>query len=198
MLEMLINCTDGLACVGAYNDCSHVVKDIGAAAPDLVLMDIDMPIVNGIEGVRLIKAHYPSVIVLMQTVFEDDKKVFDAIVAGAEGYILKKATPEKLIASIFEAMDGGAPMSPTVARQVLKLFSNQHKSKDNEFDLTKREQEILTLLVQGYSYKKISEICFISYPTVNTHISHIYEKLHVQSGTEAVAKAIQRKIVDIR
>lgn len=197
MLEMLINCTEGLECVGSYNDCSHVVHDIGSTAPDLVLMDIDMPIVNGIEGVKLIKKHFPSVIVLMQTVFEDDKKVFDAIVAGAGGYILKKATPEKLIASIFEAIDGGAPMSPAIAKQVLTLFSNQHKSKENEFDLTKREQEILTLLVQGYSYNKISEKCFISYSTVNSHISHIYEKLHVKTGTEAVAIAIQRKIVDI-
>lgn len=197
MLEMLINCTDGLICVGSYNDCSQVVKVIGSTVPDLVLMDIDMPVVNGIEGVKLIKEHYPSIIVLMQTVFEDDKKVFDAIVAGAEGYILKKATPEKLIASIFEALEGGSPMSPTVARQVLKLFSNQHKTKDNEFDLTKREQEILMLLVQGYSYNKISEKCFISYSTVNSHISHIYEKLHVKTGTEAVAMAIQQKIVDV-
>ena len=197
MLEMLVNCTDGLLCVGAYNDCSQVIKDIKLSVPDLVLMDIDMPIVNGIEGVKLIKKQFPSVVVLMQTVFEDDKKVFDAIVAGADGYILKKAAPEKLIAAIFEAMEGGAPMSPTIAKQVLALFSNQHRSSTNEFDLTKREQEILTLLVQGYSYNKISEKCFISYPTVNSHISHIYEKLHVKTGTEAVAKAIQRKLVDV-
>lgn len=196
LLEMLINTTEGLQCIGAYNDCTNVVEIIRDNTPQLVLMDIDMPHVNGIEGVRLIKQNFPSIIILMQTVFEDDKKIFDAIMAGADGYILKKSTPEKLISSIFEAMDGGAPMTPSVAKQVLYLFQSQKPNQQqNEFNLTKREQEILTLLVQGYSYKKISEKCFISYPTVNSHISHIYEKLHVKNGIEAVAKAIEKKIV---
>ncbi len=196
LLEMLINTTEGLECIGAYNDCTDVVEIVGNHIPDIVLMDIDMPHVNGIEGVRLIKQSFPGVIILMQTVFEDDKKIFDAIMAGADGYILKKATPEKLIESIFEAIEGGAPMSPSVAKQVLHLFySQKSQQQENEFNLTKREQEILTLLVQGYSYRKISEKCFISYPTVNSHISHIYEKLHVKNGIEAVAKAIEKKIV---
>ncbi|HRK59588.1 MAG TPA: response regulator transcription factor [Candidatus Kapabacteria bacterium] len=196
LLEMLINATEGLQCIGAYNDCTDVVEIIGHNIPDIVLMDIDMPYVNGIDGVRLIKQSFPQVIILMQTVFEDDKKIFDAIMAGADGYILKKATPQKLIESIFEAMEGGAPMSPSVAKQVLHLFHSQKpQQQENEFNLTKREQEILTLLVQGYSYRKISEKCFISYPTVNSHISHIYEKLHVKNGIEAVAKAIEKKIV---
>lgn len=196
LLEMLINATEGLQCIGAYNDCTDVIEIISHNIPNIVLMDIDMPHVNGIDGVRLIKQSFPQVIILMQTVFEDDKKIFDAIMAGADGYILKKATPEKLIDSIFEAMEGGAPMSPSVAKQVLHLFHSQKpQQQDNEFNLTKREQEILTLLVQGYSYRKISEKCFISYPTVNSHISHIYEKLHVKNGIEAVAKAIEKKIV---
>jgi DNA-binding NarL/FixJ family response regulator len=196
LLEMLLNSHDEFTCVGAFENCSHVVKNIADCQPDVVLMDIDMPKVNGIEGLTLIRSHYGGLKVLMQTIFEEEDKIFDAILAGADGYILKKATPEKLLEAILEVMEGGAPMTPTVAKQVLLLFNNKHQRlSKKDFQLTPKEVEILDLLVQGYSYKMIAGKCHISYPTVNTHVSHIYEKLQVKSGTEAVAKAIQHKIV---
>jgi DNA-binding NarL/FixJ family response regulator len=195
LLEMLLNSTAGMVCTGAFEDCRNVLKNIIQNMPDVVLMDIDMPHVNGIEGLQLIKKQFPDVKILMQTVFEDDDKIFAAICAGADGYVLKKTPPAKLIDAINEVVAGGAPMTPTVARQVLQLFNNRNKKSTTEFNLTDREHEILSMLVQGLSYKMIAEKCNISYSTVNSHITHIYEKLHVKSGTEAVAKAIEQKIV---
>ena len=195
LLEMLLNSTAGMGCTGAFEDCRNVIKDLMQNMPDVVLMDIDMPHVNGIEGLQLLRKQFPQMKVLMQTVFEDDEKIFSAICAGADGYILKKTPPAKLIDAIMEVMSGGAPMTPTIARQVLQLFNNRNKKSETEFNLTERETEILSMLVQGLSYKMIAEKCNVSYSTVNTHITHIYEKLHVKSGTEAVAKAIEQKIV---
>lgn len=196
LLQMLLDSTDGLACTNVYTDCRQIVKRISDNMPDVVLMDIDMPHVNGIEGLKLLRKQFPQLKILMQTVFEDDDKIFEAIVSGADGYLLKKTSPAKLIDAINEVVDGGAPMTPTIAKQVLLLFNNKHtKMAKNNFDLTMREQEILGLLVQGFPYKVIAEKCHVSYATVNSHISHIYEKLHVSSGTEAVAKAIANKIV---
>ncbi len=196
LLQILLDNTDGLTCTNAYEDGRDILKHIENNIPDVLLMDIDMPHVNGIEALKLIRSKFPSIKVLMQTIFEDDEKIFDAIVAGADGYILKKTPPIKLLEAIEEVMQGGAPMTPTVARQLLLLFNNKHKQfTRKDFDLSKREQEILGYLVQGLSYKMIADKCCISYATVNSHISHIYEKLHVSSGTEAVAKAIEHKIV---
>ena len=195
LLQILLDSTDGYSCTGAYEDCRDVLRHIAGDPPDVVLMDIDMPHVNGIEGLALIKQHFPQVKVLMQTIFEDEDKIFNAIVAGADGYILKKAAPLKLLEGIREVMEGGAPMTPVVAKQVLLLFSNKHKSiPKNNFDLTPRETEILTLLVEGYSYKMIAAKCNVTYATVNSHISSIYHKLQVSSGTEAVALAIESGI----
>ena len=195
-LELLINMTDDMTCVGAFSDCSNVLKNIESTLPDVVLMDIDMPKVNGIEGVKIIRSKYPDIKILMQTVFEDDDKIFASICAGADGYILKKAQLQELMKAIAEVLEGGAPMTPSIARQVLRLVNKQKSSPaENDFHLTQREHEILSLLVQGLSYKMIGERCNISLPTVNSHIQHIYEKLHVNSGTEAVAKAIANKIV---
>jgi len=195
LLQMLINSTGGMECTGAFEDCRNVLKNIMHNIPDVVLMDIDMPNVNGIEGLQLIKKQFPQVKILMQTVFEDNENIFTAICEGADGYILKKTPPAKLIDAINEAVTGGAPMTPTVARQVLQLFNNRNKKAATDFNLTDREHEILSMLVQGLSYKMIAEKCSVSYSTVNSHITHIYEKLHVKSGTEAVAKAIEQKIV---
>lgn len=195
LLQLLLSTTEGMECTGAFEDCRDVLKNILQNVPDVVLMDIDMPHVNGIEGLQLIKKQIPQVKVLMQTVFEQDEKIFDAICAGADGYILKKTPPAKLIDAITEVVSGGAPMTPTVAKQVLQLFNSKNKKASVDFNLSSRELEILSLLVQGLSYKMIAEKCNISYATVNSHISHIYEKLHVKSGTEAVAKAIDHKIV---
>ena len=195
-LTMLIDSSETLQCVGAFNDCSDVVRNLEDTVPEVVLMDIDMPNVNGIEGLLALRPHFPELKVLMQTVFEDDEKVFAAICAGADGYILKQASPVDLLNGIKEVLEGGAPMTPTIARKVLQLFNKQNKAEQKEsFDLTKREMEILELLVKGYSYKMIADECNVSYPTVNTHISNIYNKLHVQSAAGAVSLAIREGLV---
>ena len=196
-LQMLINLTEGLVCCGIFNDCSNVLHDIELSRPDVVLMDIDMPNVNGIEGVKIIRKKYADLKILMQTVFEDDDKIFASICAGADGYILKKAPPHELMKAINEVLDGGAPMTPSIARQVLRLVNNHSIKTYNtiDFKLTSREHEILSLLVQGLSYKMISQRCFISLPTVNSHIQNIYEKLQVHSVVEAVTKAIENRII---
>ena len=196
LLQLLLNSSDGLICTGAFEDCRNIVKKLCADIPDVILMDIDMPFVNGIEGLKEVRAHFPTVKVMMQTVFEDEERIFEAIVNGADGYLLKKTPPAKLLEAISEVMEGGAPMTPAIARQVLLLFNGQHRyTEKKDFNLSAREQEILAYLVKGLSYKMIADKCDISYPTVNSHISHIYEKLHVSSGTEAVAKALANKIV---
>lgn len=195
-LELLISLTEGMECVGAFPDCSNVLKDIAKCTPDLVLMDIDMPNVNGIEGVQKIRTKYPDLTILMQTVFEEDEKVFESIRAGATGYILKKAQPAELIRAMEEALNGGAPMTPSIARQVLRFVSStESRKKHVDFKLTPRETEILQLMVQGLSYKMIAAKCDISLPTVNSHIQNIYSKLHVNSAVEAVTAAIENDIV---
>ena len=193
-LQMLINTREGMVCTGVFEDCNNVLDNINASAPDVILMDIDMPGVNGIEAVKIIRSQFPKVHIIMQTVFEDDDKIFSAILAGADGYILKKTAPTKLIEGIKEVVEGGAPMTASVAKQVLKLFQNQ-PPKPDAYNLTDREKEILALLVKGMSYKMIAAQCGVTYFTVNMHIKKIYEKLHVHSATEAVSKAIQNKIV---
>lgn len=195
-LEMLIDLSDDMICVGSFPDCSNVLNNIDKSEPDLVLMDIDMPNVNGIEGVTIIRTKYPHLKILMQTVFEDDEKLFACIRAGADGYILKKTQPLELLDAINEALEGGTPMTPSIARQVLRFVgSTENKQKSEDFKLTARETEILSLLVQGLSYKMIASRCFISLPTVNSHVQHIYEKLQVNTAVEAVTKAIGNKIV---
>lgn len=195
-LVMLINMSQHLECVGAFSDCRNVVANAMEVRPDVVLMDVDMPKVNGLEGLILLRKHFPNLKILMQTVFDDDERVLACICAGADGYILKKASPLDLIKGIDELLAGGAPMTPSVARQVLRLMSVQHSNKTTDnFDLSERELEILGCLVQGLSYKMIAEKCFISTNTVNAHIRKIYDKLQVHSGPAAVAKAIEKKLV---
>lgn len=195
-LQMVVDETPDMTCVGVFENCAHVLKDIEATKPDVVLMDIDMPEVNGIEGLKLIRRHAPDILILMQTVFEDEDKIFSAIRAGAHGYFLKKTSSDKLIEGIRDALDGGAAMTASIARKVLETFQHQPQRKNaRRFDLTEREQEILSLLMKGLSYKMIADHCSISFNTVNGHCKKIYEKLHVHSATEAVAKAIEQRIV---
>ena len=195
-LELLVDSLSTHEWVGSFTDCANVVQDVANCKPDLILMDIDMPNVNGIEGVKLLRENGVEAKILMQTVFEDDDKVFAAICAGADGYILKQAEATKLLEAIDEVLEGGAPMTPVIARKVLQLFSKQNQPiRKKEFDLTKRELEILKYLVKGYSYKMIAEECFISYPTVNTHVSKIYKKLQVESAAGAVSKALKEGLV---
>jgi DNA-binding NarL/FixJ family response regulator len=172
---------------------------MGESQPDVVMMDIEMPGVNGIEGVRQIKKNFTKINVLMQTSFEDDDKVFNAICAGASGYILKNTMPARILESIVEVYQGGSPMSPSVARKVLGFLQQPQadfaKTDVPDYNLSNREKEVLSCLVKGMSYKMIADTCHISYETVRSHMKNIYEKLHVASMTEAVAKAINQRLV---
>lgn len=185
-----------MSCVGSFPDCRDVLRKVVACKPDVILMDIDMPHVDGVEGVTTIRQQFADVKILMQTVFEDNEKIFASIVAGADGYILKQTKPADLINGVREVIDGGAPMTPTIARKVLRLF-NQKTAPGGakEFNLTKRETEILALLVEGFSYKLIADKCNISYATVNTHVTRIYKKLQVSTVASAVKVAIKEGLV---
>jgi DNA-binding NarL/FixJ family response regulator len=189
-LELLINHTKGMACIGTFLNCKNILLEISSNKPDVVLMDIDMPGINGVEALKLLRIHAPEIMVIMQTVFEDEEKIFEAIHEGAHGYFLKKTSPEKLIAGITDVLEGGAPMTTSVAKKVLEMFRNQPAKKTNNFQLTEREQLILSYLIKGHSYKMIAEECHITWHTVNSHCKKIYEKLHVHSASEAVAKAM--------
>jgi len=195
-LEQLINSAEDMVCSGTFSDANKLVRSMQIADPDVVMMDINMPGISGIEAVQIIKEKFPQVQILMQTVFEENDKIFAAICAGASGYMLKKTPPQKMIEAIRETYHGGAPMAASVAVKVLQMFRLQTKADKNEFiDLSVREKEILALLVKGKSYKAVASECFISIDTVSTHVRHIYEKLHVHSKSEAVAKAINQKLV---
>lgn len=193
-LELLISQHEDMKFLGAFENCMNVSEHMKTLHPDVVLMDIDMPVVNGIEGLKLIRSEAPKVMVIMQTVFEDEDKIFDAIRAGAHGYILKKTHPARLIEGIHEVLEGGAPMNSSIARKMMETFQKQpSQSGIPKFDLTEREQEILNLLVKGLSYKMIADTCGITYHTVNSHCKKIYEKLHVHSATEAIAKIMDHR-----
>ena len=194
-LTMLLNGSEGFEVIGAFKNCNNVVDEVEALAPDVVLMDIDMPGTNGIEGLKLIRHQNTDVKILMLTVFDDNKNVFEAIKNGANGYLLKKTPPAKLLEHIQEAHTGGAPMSSSIATQVLKMFSQAHNNVGEDYHLSEREKQVLQLLVNGYSYKMIAAEMFIAIDTVRSHIKKIYEKLHVNSKSEAVAKAFKDKIV---
>lgn len=182
-LKALIELTDGLECCGEAPDCSHTDEDMEQAQPNVVLMDIHMPGVGGIEGLKRIRKKFPQVRVLMQTVFDENAMVFESIRNGANGYVLKKDSPARIVEAIKEVNEGGAVMNPGIAQQVLSYFLP--RKDDNT--LTAREVEVLQLLAEGNSYKMAAAQLDISFHTVNTHIKKIYEKLHVQSLGEAIA-----------
>jgi DNA-binding NarL/FixJ family response regulator len=195
-ISMLLGTVNDFEMVGSFAHVLDCVDDVKECNPDVVLMDIEMPGMTGIEAVKNIKKELPHVQVLMQTVFEDDDRVFDSICAGASGYILKNFLNTKLIESIKELQFGGSPMSPSIARKVLtKMQQIPQPASAPNYHLTSREKEVLACIVNGLAYKMIADQLNISYETVRSHVKKIYEKLHVASLTEAVAKAINQRIV---
>lgn len=179
--------------VGDYNQCNDAANIVRVYQPDVVLMDIDMPGESGIKGVALIKEARPTTSVIMYTVFEDDEKLFQCLCAGANGYLLKKTPPAKLFDAIQEVLEGGAPMSPSIARKVLNTFKARPES--NNYMLSPREIEVLQWLIKGYSIKIIASEMNLAFDTVRSHLKNIYQKLHVNCGKEAIAKALNERIV---
>ena len=180
---------------GSFQHANQVEKDFRESRPDVVIMDIQMPGVSGIEAVKKIKALDPKVPVIMLTMLEDDDNILSAIAAGASGYLVKGTPPEAMLASLQEVYEGGSPMSSGIARRVIQLFNSYINYLPEDYKLTPREKDILKSLVDGLSYKMIADRLQISYHTVNAHIRKVYEKLRVNSSHEAVAKAIKQKVV---
>jgi DNA-binding NarL/FixJ family response regulator len=195
-LMLLLDGRDHIKCIAAFENCLNLLQDLENTFPDVVLMDIDMPGINGIEAVKKLKTYFPDLPVIMQTVFDDGAKITAAISAGADGYILKKSSLAQIVKGIQEVLEGGAPMTPSVAKYVLGIFQSKHLPPSVEdFKLSDRELEILGHLVNGLSYKMIADTCSISQYTVNAHMRNIHKKLQVHSVAEAVSKALSHRLV---
>ena len=196
-LAALINGTEGYDCIGSFVDCESFLLNLKTLNVDVVLMDIALPGMNGIEGVKKAIVIKPDLDILMLTIYEESEVVFDALCAGACGYLVKKTPPSRLLEAIKEVNEGGSPMSSRIARQVIGAFK-ESKTVSNEFDeftLSNREKEVLNRLADGNNYQEIAEQLLISVDTVRHHIKNIYKKLHVHTQSEAVAKAIRKKII---
>jgi DNA-binding NarL/FixJ family response regulator len=194
-IELLVNETEGFLIVGTHSNCEQAEIDILHERPHVVIMDINMPGRDGIHGVQSIKAHDISIKVLMHTVLDDDDKLFTSLSNGADGYLLKKDSSLHLITAIQEVIEGGAPMSPGIARKVLSVFQQPIRTPKEKYNISERETQILELLAKGLSYRMIGIECAISPETVKRHLKNIYSKLHVRCGPEAVAKAIRERII---
>jgi DNA-binding NarL/FixJ family response regulator len=192
-LVTLLNNSEGYTVVGDYGLVIDAVNITRRYRPEVVIMDIDLPEKSGIDGVRMIKETKPETLVIMYTMFEDDEKLFNSLCAGANGYILKKTSPYKLFEAINEVIEGGAPMSPSIAKRVLQTFQN--KSAVQQYHLSPRETDILHLLIKGYSVKMIAAELKIAFDTSRAHLRNIYQKLHVNCGKEAIAKVLSEKII---
>ena len=191
----LIDGTSGFHCTGSFRTMEEALDKIGLDLPDVALVDIGLPGMNGIDGVRLLKERYPVLTLLMLTVYDDNDRIFDALCAGACGYLLKKTPPARLLESLKEAASGGAPMSPEVARRVVALFREFRPPDRVDYDLTPHETRILKLLAEGHNYKTAAAVLNVTPSTINFHLQHIYEKLQVHSKTEAVAKALRNRLI---
>lgn len=195
-LAMLINGTEGFKCSGAYRSMEDALPRIGSDLPNVALCDIGLPGMSGIEGMRILKEKFPNLLLLMLTIYDDDERIFDALCAGACGYLLKKTPPAKLLEGLREAVDGGSPMSPEVARRVIALFRDIRPPERADYELTPHETRLLKLLVEGHNYKTAALELNVSINTISFHMRHIYEKLQVHSKSEAVAKALRDRLVN--
>jgi DNA-binding NarL/FixJ family response regulator len=194
-LAMLINGTEGYACTGSYRSMEEALEKISREMPDIVLSDIGLPGMDGIEGIRILKARYPKMFILMITVYDDDDRIFDALCAGACGYLLKRTSPMRLLESLREAVTGGAPMSPEIASRVITLFREIRPPERADYELTPHETRLLKLLVDGYNYTTSAQELNVSINTIKFHMRNVYEKLQVHSKSEAVAKALRDRLV---
>jgi len=194
-LTMLINGTPGFHCAGSYRSMREALDRISDESADVILTDIGLPGMSGIEGARILRERLPSVPILALTVYDNDEKIFAALCAGASGYLLKNTPPARLLESLTEALNGGAPMSPEVARRVVEIFRDFHPPEQAEYRLTPQEVQLLKLLVDGHHYKTAAQELGITTSTVSFHLKNIYAKLQVHSKTEAVAKALREHLV---
>jgi DNA-binding NarL/FixJ family response regulator len=195
-LTMLINGTEGYACTGSYRSMEEALEKISRELPDVILSDIGLPGMDGIEGIKLLKERYPQMLFLMLTVYDDDERIFDALCAGACGYLLKRTSPTRLLESLKESVTGGAPMSPEVARRVITLFRDIRPPERADYELTPHETRLLKLLVEGHNYTTSAEELGVSINTIKFHMRNVYDKLQVHSKSEAVAKALRDRLVN--
>jgi DNA-binding NarL/FixJ family response regulator len=195
-LAALIGGTEGFRCADVFASMEDALPALAERAPDVVLVDIGLPGMSGIEGLKILRARHPALPLVMLTVYDDDERIFDALCAGASGYLLKKTAPSRLIESLREAAEGGAPMSPEVARRVIALFRELRPPARADYDLTPHERRILGMLVEGHNYKTAAVALGVSVNTISFHVRHVYEKLQVHSRSDAVAKALRERIVD--
>lgn len=193
-LSAMIDGTEGFRCAGRFRSMEEALKKIGRDLPDVVLVDIGLPGMSGIDGISLLKQKYPQLILLVHTIYDDDERIFDALCAGASGYLLKRTPPARLLENLREAAAGGAPMTPEVASRVVSLFREYHPP-DRSYELTPHELRILKLLMDGHNYKTAAAELSVTTHTISFHLQRIYEKLHVHSKTEAVAKALQNRLI---
>ncbi|MCH8556582.1 MAG: response regulator transcription factor [Balneolia bacterium] len=193
-MVFLLNSMDGFNCEKDFEDVESALDELKEGKPDIILCDIDLPGMNGVAGVAAFKAVYDDIFVIMLTVHDEEEYIFNAICAGADGYLLKSTSEEELNRSIMEVVNGGAPINPRIAHKVLKMFST-FAPKQDDYDLTEREQEVLKLITNGKTKKHVAAELFLSFHTVDYHLRNIYKKLQVNSRTEAVAKALRERII---
>ena len=193
-LIAMIDGTEGFCCTGGFRSMEEALARIARDLPDVALVDIGLPGMSGIEGIQVLKERYPQLILLVHTVYDDDERIFDALCAGASGYLLKRTPPARLLESLVEAASGGAPLTPEVASRVVRLF-RQYRPPERSYELTPHEVRLLRLLMEGHNYKTAAEELKVTTHTISFHLQRIYEKLHVHSKTEAVAKALRHRLL---
>lgn len=194
-LAVLINGTEGFRCTGAFRSMEEALGNLERDLPEVALVDIGLPGMSGIEGMRILKDRHPGLAMLMLTVYQDDDRIFDALCAGACGYLLKNTAPARLLASLEEAVMGGSPMSPEIARRVVTLFREIRPPEKADYQLTPHEARLLKMLVDGHNYKTAAKELAVSVNTISFHMRHIYEKLQVHSKSEAVSKALRYRLI---
>src|SRR5262245_44695180 len=194
-LAALLSGTEGFVCTGTFRSMEEALPGLAAHAPEVLLLDVGLPGMSGIEGIRVLGERHPAMAIIMLTVYDDDARIFDALCAGASGYLLKNTPPARLLEGVQEAAGGGAPMSPEVARRVVALFREFHPPSRADYELTPHESRLLKMLVEGHNYKTAAAELGVTVNTVSYHVRHVYEKLQVHSRSEAVAKALRERVV---